>query len=100
MSSEEKKSNISLSVNDLSGNQLSNKPDQDDVQSDEIPHPAVATSTSVIPDGTHSLHGISTISENKNWFSQMEYIIFKSELKSVKKNNLVVLKECKEIMQL
>ena len=96
MSSEEKKSNISLSVNDLSGNQLSNKPDQNDVQSDEIPQSDVATSTSVIPDGTQGVHGISTISENKNWFSQMEYIIFKSELKSVKKNNLVVLKECKE----
>lgn len=100
MSTEENKSNISLSVNDLSGNQLLNEPDQVVVQPDEIPQPNVTAPTngnaSIVSELLQHVYGISDISGNKSWFTQTEYIIFKSELKSVKKNNLVVLKECKE----
>ena len=36
------------------------------------------------------------IKKNSDWFEQIEYIIFRNEMKSVKKNYMVVLKECKE----
>mgnify|MGYP001280277817 FL=1 len=36
------------------------------------------------------------IKQNSEWFEQIEYIIFRNEMKSIKKNYLVVLKECKE----
>tara|TARA_A100001015_G_scaffold298362_1_gene381010 strand:+ start:7718 stop:8578 length:861 start_codon:yes stop_codon:yes gene_type:complete len=36
------------------------------------------------------------IQKNSEWFEQIEYIIFRNEMKSIKKNYLVVLKECKE----
>jgi hypothetical protein len=31
-----------------------------------------------------------------DWFAQTEYIVFSNELKAVQRNNLVILKECKE----
>jgi hypothetical protein len=31
-----------------------------------------------------------------DWFAQTEYIVFSNELKSIQRNNLVILKECKE----
>lgn len=34
--------------------------------------------------------------ENVDWFEQTEYIVFSNELKSVQRNNNVVLKECKD----
>lgn len=34
--------------------------------------------------------------ESDKWFQQKEYIIFMNELKSLKRNNIFVLKECKE----
>lgn len=34
--------------------------------------------------------------ENVNWFEQTEYIVFSNELKSIQRNNVVILKECKE----
>ena len=37
-----------------------------------------------------------TISDTSQWFKQVEYVIFKNELKSIRNNNKVVLKECKE----
>ncbi len=36
------------------------------------------------------------MNNNADWFEQTEYIIFKNELRCIKKNFLVVLKECKE----
>jgi hypothetical protein len=34
--------------------------------------------------------------ENINWFEQTEYIVFSNELKAVQRNNIIILKECKE----
>jgi hypothetical protein len=31
-----------------------------------------------------------------DWFSQTEYIVFSNELKAIQRNNIVILKECKE----
>ena len=39
---------------------------------------------------------IETTTENRMWFKQVEYVIFRNELKSIKNNIKVVLKECKE----
>lgn len=100
MSTEENKSNISLSVNDLSDNQLSTNKESVDLQQDEIQQHDVDVTTkgtaNIVSELLHHMYNVSDISGNKSWFTQTEYIIFKSELKSVKKNNLVVLKECKE----
>jgi hypothetical protein len=34
--------------------------------------------------------------DNIDWFAQTEYIVFSNELKSVQRNNVVILKECKD----
>lgn len=98
MSTEENKQNISLSVNDLSNNSLPIDDNSVESHQDEIPNKAEAAApkTSLMSELLNRGYAVSDISGNKNWFTQTEYIIFKSELKSVKKNNLVVLKECKE----
>jgi hypothetical protein len=69
MGDQKNDSNISYAVDDLSGN---------------VP---VAPELSTI---------LTTIIDDSDWFKQSEYIIFKNELNSLKKINLVVLKECKE----
>ena len=33
---------------------------------------------------------------NINWFEQTEYIVFSNELKSLQRNNVIILKECKD----
>ena len=63
-------SNISYSVDDLSGNK------------------------SILVDSSNNFTEI--VDEPRDWFKQSEYIIFRNELNSLKKINLVVLKECKE----
>jgi hypothetical protein len=88
MSEENNNSNISITVSDISGNDTINKSEKSEI--DEIP------TTSDVDIHLHKIYGKYDTSENTNWFSQKEYIIFRSELKSVKQNNLVVLKECKE----
>jgi hypothetical protein len=77
--------NISMTVSDASGNVLQNNESQ---ISDDIP---LSTEKALEKKyGDYSSH------KDIDWFSQTEYIIFRSELKSIKQNNLVVLKECKE----
>lgn len=34
--------------------------------------------------------------EDLDWFEQTEYIVFSNELKSIQRNNIVILKECKD----
>lgn len=43
-----------------------------------------------------SRYGDYEKNRENNWFQQTEYVIFKNELKSIKNNYLVVLKECKD----
>jgi len=38
--------------------------------------------------------------ENKDWYSQKEYIMFKNQLESQRRNNLFILKECKDSKRL
>lgn len=52
-----------------------------------------SNSTSSISETEKSKH---LEGENYQWFEQKEYIIFMNELKSLKRNNTFVLKECKE----
>ena len=49
-------------------------------------------------ENTNALSRYGDYEKNKenNWFQQTEYVIFKNELKSIKNNYLVVLKECKD----
>lgn len=50
-------------------------------------------------ENTNALNKYGDYENKKNdssWFDQVEYVIFKNELKSIKNNYLVVLKECKE----
>ena len=49
-------------------------------------------------ENTNALSRYGDYEKNKenDWFQQTEYVIFKNELKSIKNNYLVVLKECKE----
>lgn len=77
--------NISMTVSDASGNIL---PDNNPPVSDDIP----SSTENVLEKkyGDYSSH------KDTDWTSQTEYIIFRSELKSIKQNNLIVLKECKE----
>lgn len=85
MSSKNNNPNISMTVSDNSGNVLQTN---DSEVSDEIPSPPENILEKKY--GDYSSH------KDTDWFSQTEYIIFRSELKSIKQNNLVVLKECKE----
>ena len=36
------------------------------------------------------------VSEKIDWFNQTEYIVFSNELKSMQRNNVIILKECKD----
>jgi len=36
------------------------------------------------------------ITEELDWFNQTEYIVFSNELKSMQRNNIIILKECKD----
>ena len=49
-------------------------------------------------ENTNALSRYGDYEKNKDndWFQQTEYVIFKNELKSIKNNYLVVLKECKD----
>lgn len=69
MGDQKNDSNISYAVDDLSGN---------------------------VPVAPELSNILTTIIDDRDWFKQSEYIIFKNELNSLKKINLVVLKECKE----
>ena len=88
MSTEENKQNISLSVNDLSNNSLPIDDNSVESHQDEIPNKAEAAApkTSLMSELLNRGYAVSDISGNKNWFTQTEYIIFKSELKFSKKN--------------
>lgn len=99
MSTEENKSNISLSVNDLSNNQLLSNGIFKDTINDNIPQREDASSShknaNALDSIADNIQSSKTV-DNAHWFAQTEYVIFKSELKSIKRNNIVVLKECKE----
>ena len=43
---------------------------------------------------------VNTQNENKDWYLQKEYIMFKNQLKSQRRNNLFILKECKNSKRL
>ena len=79
MSVEKKNPNISLLVSDMSDNSISNN-DNNNSNEKQL----------------ESIYGDYPSHNEKKWFLQTEYIIFRSELQSIKQNNLVVLKECKE----
>lgn len=66
---------------------------------DVIPSPKKITSNDTSSDDdltsiTNSQH------ENRNWFASKEYIIFKNQLSSLRKNNIFILKEGKECKRL
>ena len=43
---------------------------------------------------------VNTQNENKDWYLQKEYIMFKNQLESQRRNNLFILKECKDSKRL
>ena len=79
MSVEKKNPNISLLVSDMSDNLISNNNNNNSNETQ-----------------LESIYGDYSSHNEKKWFLQTEYIIFRSELQSIRQNNLVVLKECKE----
>ena len=77
------KNNITTTI-DNSGNGI-------DVDDDEIPENNLNEISNAL-----SRYGDYEKNKDIDWFQQTEYVIFKNELKSIKNNYLVVLKECKD----
>jgi len=100
MSTDENK--ITMDVNDISGNPQNNNANIDDIPS--TTNESVDTDNKEQPNNkkgepqtlTDFYGDYDTISDTSQWFKQVEYVIFKNELKSIRNNNKVVLKECKE----
>jgi len=77
------KNNITTMI-DNSGNGI-------DIDDDEIPENNLNEISNAL-----SRYGDYEKNKDNDWFEQTEYVIFKNELKSIKNNYLVVLKECKD----
>lgn len=100
MSTDENK--ITMNVNDISGNSQNNNANIDDIpsttnESVDIDNKEQPNNKKREPQTLTDFYGdYDTISDTSQWFKQVEYVIFKNELKSIRNNNKVVLKECKE----
>ena len=100
MSTDENK--ITMDVNDISGNSQNNNANIDDIpsttnESVDIDNKEQPNNKKREPQTLTYFYGdYDTISDTSQWFKQVEYVIFKNELKSIRNNNKVVLKECKE----
>ena len=100
MSTDENK--ITMNVNDISGNSQNNNANIDDIpsttnESVDIDNKEQPINKKGEPQTLTDFYGdYDTISDTSQWFKQVEYVIFKNELKSIRNNNKVVLKECKE----
>ena len=96
-------SNVSLIVSDISDNVIIDESDkiiESASQSQHDPDEPIQTTKSqqlvaVYGNYQESVDTKNSIDKTK-WFEQVEYIIFRNELKAVQRNNKVVLKECKE----
>ena len=99
MSTDENK--ITMNVNDISGNSQNNNANIDDIpsttnESVDIDNKEQPNNKKREPQTLTDFYGdYDTISDTSQWFKQVEYVIFKNELKSIRNNNKVVLKECK-----
>lgn len=87
----EDQNKILMKINDISGNTIKNNSEE---IRDEIPEEGNKLKKQ--PETLETIYGSYEQDESKDWFNQKEYIIFRNELKSTRKNNKVVLKECKE----
>ena len=99
MSTEENK--ITMNINDISGNSQNNNnttiEDAPIATNELVDIPLDTKNKNREPNTLTDYYGdYETRTDKNQWFKQVEYVIFKNELKSVRNNNKVVLKECKE----
>lgn len=90
---------VDIRTNSWSGTSQSD--DEDDKEEEEgvtmdiipptVPPPITLVTQKDIPD---------PVNKETDWFSQMQYVIFHSELINLKKGNMIILKECAESKRL